>query len=413
MSKQTTQTQQNQQDQQDQKQQMEIEQGQIRDRMSQIKHKILVLSGKGGVGKSTVAANLAVALSLAGKSVGLLDIDIHGPSIPKILNLEDKKLMTFGDAIMPVPVSANLVVMSIGFMLKGRDNPVIWRGPMKYQMIKQFLKDVEWGQLDYLIIDSPPGTGDEPLSVIQLLEKPDGAVIVTTPQQLALSDVRKGVSFCRSLNLPVIGVIENMSGFVCPKCGEKTDIFKSGGGENMALEMNIPFLGRIPIDPQIVHACDSGEPYIQQYSKSQATQSFNKAIKPILELDKKELDKTNLFQKGNGKMRIAIPVNEGKLCQHFGHCETFAVIDVDDNSKQITNREDLTPPPHEPGVLPKWLGEVGVNVVIAGGIGQRAQQLFAQNGIKVVIGASSGTPEELVSAYLQDTLKTGENICDH
>lgn len=413
MSKQTTQTQQNQQDQQDQKQQMEIEQGQICDRMSQIKHKILVLSGKGGVGKSTVAANLAVALSLAGKSVGLLDIDIHGPSIPKILNLEDKKLMTFGDAIMPVPVGANLVVMSIGFMLKGRDNPVIWRGPMKYQMIKQFLKDVEWGQLDYLIIDSPPGTGDEPLSVIQLLEKPDGAVIVTTPQQLALSDVRKGVSFCRSLNLPVIGVIENMSGFVCPKCGEKTDIFKSGGGENMALEMNIPFLGRIPIDPQIVHACDSGEPYIQQYSKSQTTQSFNKAIKPILELDKKELDKTNLFQKGNGKMRIAIPVNEGKLCQHFGHCETFAVIDVDDNSKQITNRDDLTPPPHEPGVLPKWLGEVGVNVVIAGGIGQRAQQLFAQNGIKVVIGASSGTPEELVSAYLQDTLKTGENICDH
>ena len=285
MSKQTTHTQQNQQNQQDQKQQMEIEQGQIRDRMSQIKHKILVLSGKGGVGKSTVAANLAVALSLAGKSVGLLDIDIHGPSIPKILNLEDKELMIFGDAIMPVPVSANLVVMSIGFMLKGRDNPVIWRGPMKYQMIKQFLKDVEWGQLDYLIIDSPPGTGDEPLSVIQLLEKPDGAVIVTTPQQLALSDVRKGVSFCRSLNLPVIGVIENMSGFVCPKCGEKTDIFKSGGGENMALEMNIPFLGRIPIDPQIVDACDSGQPYIEKYKNSNAANSFNEAIKPILELE--------------------------------------------------------------------------------------------------------------------------------
>jgi len=258
MTKQTTQNQ------QEQRQQMETEQNQIRNRMSQIKHKILVLSGKGGVGKSTVAANLAVSLSLADKSVGLLDIDIHGPSIPKILNLEDKKLMALGDVIMPVPVSANLVVMSIGFMLQDRDNPVIWRGPMKYQMIKQFLKDVQWGQLDYLIIDSPPGTGDEPLSVIQLLEKPDGAIIVTTPQQVALSDVRKSVSFCRSLNLPVIGVIENMSGFVCPKCGEKTDIFKSGGGEDMALEMNIPFLGRIPIDPQIVDACDSGEHYIQQ-----------------------------------------------------------------------------------------------------------------------------------------------------
>ena len=223
------------QNQQAQKQQMEIEQYQINNRMSQIKHKILVLSGKGGVGKSTVAANLAVSLSLADKSVGLLDIDIHGPSIPKILNLEDKKLMSLDNAIMPVSVSANLIVMSIGFILQDRDNPVIWRGPMKHQMIKQFLKDVEWGKLDYLIIDSPPGTGDEPLSVIQLLEKPNGAVIVTTPQQVALSDVRKGVSFCRSLNLTVIGVIENMSGFICPKCGHNTDIFKSVGGENMAL----------------------------------------------------------------------------------------------------------------------------------------------------------------------------------
>ncbi|MEJ2648409.1 MAG: Mrp/NBP35 family ATP-binding protein [Sedimentisphaerales bacterium] len=241
-----------------------------------------LLSGKGGVGKSTVAANMAVSLSLAGKSVGLLDIDIHGPSIPKLLNLEDKKLTTSGDAILPVPVSANLVVMSIGFLLQDKDNPVIWRGPMKYQMIKQFLKDVDWGMQDYLIIDSPPGTGDEPLSVIQLLENPDCAVIVTTPQEVALSDVRKGVSFCRSLNLPVIGVIENMSGFICPKCGEKTDIFKTGGGEKMAKEMNIPFLGRIPIDPQIVQACDSGESYIQQYSESQAAKSFNEAIRPIL-----------------------------------------------------------------------------------------------------------------------------------
>lgn len=270
-----------------QKQQMEDEQNQIRNRMSQIKHKILILSGKGGVGKSTVAANLAVSLSLAGKRVGLLDVDIHGPSIPKILNLEEKKLMTLGDAIMPVPVLDNLVVMSIGFMLQDKDSPVIWRGPMKYHMIKQFLKDVEWGSLDYLIIDSPPGTGDEPLSVIQLLEKPDGAVIVTTPQNVALSDVRKGVSFCRSLDLPVFGVIENMSGFVCPKCGETTDIFKSGGGENMALEMNLAFLGRIPIDPQIVDACDSGQPYIEKYKNSSAAQSFNQAIKPILEFNYK------------------------------------------------------------------------------------------------------------------------------
>ena len=401
------------QNQQAQKQQMEIEQDQIRHRMSQIKHKILILSGKGGVGKSTVAANLAVSLSLAGKSVGLLDIDIHGPSIPKILNLEDKTLMAVGDAIMPVSVSANLIVMSIGFILQDRDDPVIWRGPMKYQMIKQFLKDVEWGQLGYLIIDSPPGTGDEPLSVIQLLEKPDGAVIVTTPQQLALSDVRKGVSFCRNLNLPVIGVIENMSGFICPKCGRNTDIFKSGGGENMALEMNIPFLGRIPIDPQIVDACDSGQPYIEKYQNTIVANSFNEAIKPILELDKKEFDKINLFQKGDKKMRIAIPLVQGKLSLHFGHCEAFPVVDVDPTDKKIINTEIFDAPPHEPGALPKWLSGMYVNLIITGGMGRRAQMLFEQYGIEVMVGARVDTPQKVAESYLNGTLQTGANICDH
>ena len=271
----------------DQKQQMQIEQQQIRDRIKQIKHQILVLSGKGGVGKSTVAVNLAISLSLEGKKVGLLDIDIHGPSIPKVLNLEGTGLQTDGETLLPVEVSENLKVMSIGFLLPNNDDAVIWRGPRKYHMIKQFLKDVNWGELDFLIIDSPPGTGDEPLSIVQLLENADGAVIVTTPQEVALSDVRKGITFCRSLNLPVIGVLENMSGFVCPKCGEVTDIFKSGGGEKMATQMNVPFLGRVPIDPQIVRACDSGRPYVQHYSSSQAAQAFKKAMLPLLKLEEK------------------------------------------------------------------------------------------------------------------------------
>jgi Mrp family chromosome partitioning ATPase len=263
------------------------EKQQIKSRMSKIKHKILVLSGKGGVGKSTVAANLAVALSLKGKRVGLLDIDIHGPSVPKILNLENRRLIAENDIIIPIPVTVYLTVMSIGFMLKGGDDPVIWRGPMKYQMIKQFVKDVDWGNLDYLIIDSPPGTGDEPLSIAQLLENPDGAVIVTTPQQVALADVRKGVYFCKSLNIPIIGVIENMSGFVCPCCQKTTDIFKTGGGQAMAEELKIPFLGKIPIDPQIVEACDDGKPYIEKYKHSKAAKNFSDAIEPILKLDNK------------------------------------------------------------------------------------------------------------------------------
>ncbi len=395
--------------------QMQAEQEQIRQRVKQIKHQILVLSGKGGVGKSTVAANLAVSLALAGKKVGLLDIDIHGPSIPKILNLEEKAIQAIGDTILPVEVTKNLKVMSIGFLLRGSDDAVIWRGPLKYQMIKQFLKDVDWGSLDFLVVDSPPGTGDEPLSIVQLLENPDGAVIVTTPQEIALSDVRKCITFCRNLKLPVIGVLENMSGFVCPKCGQRTDIFKTGGGEIMANEMHVPFLGRIPIEPQIVQSCDSGKPFLYHYNQSQTAKAFEKTLNTILELDNdtEELTETQSLQTGDKKMRIAVPLVQGKLSLHFGHCDQFAIFDIDDNTEKIINRKDATPPAHEPGVLPKWLHENNVSVIIASGMGQRAQQLFTQDGIKVVIGASGQSPEELVSAYLENTLETGDNICDH
>jgi len=399
----------------DQKLQMQAEQEQIRQRIRQIKHQILVLSGKGGVGKSTVAVNLAVSLALAGKKVGLLDIDIHGPSIPKILNLEGKGLQAAGDVILPVEMAENLKVMSIGFLLRGSSDAVIWRGPMKYQMIKQFLKDVQWGTLDFLIVDSPPGTGDEPLSVVQLLEKADGAIIVTTPQEVALSDVRKCITFCRNLNLPILGVLENMSGFVCPKCGERTDVFKSGGGEIMANEMHVPFLGRIPIDPQIVEACDSGRPFVYHYNQSQTAKAFEQVLNPILELNNnaQESNETQSLETGDKKMRIAVPLAQGKLSLHFGHCDQFAIFDIDDKTSKVINRKEATPPAHAPGVLPKWLHENNISVIIAGGMGQRAQQLFAQNDIKVIIGASDGSPEGLVSAYLENRLETGDNICDH
>lgn len=399
---------------QDQKQQMKAEQEQINENLAHIKHKVLVLSGKGGVGKSTIAANLAVSLSLANKRVGLLDIDIHGPSIPKILNLEGRTIQVLGETMLPVQIGPSLKVMSIGFLLGDSDDAVIWRGPMKNQVIKQFLKDVKWGSLDFLIVDSPPGTGDEPLSIVQLLGDADGAIIVTTPQQIALSDVRKSISFCRNLNLPVLGVVENMSGFVCPNCGEQTDIFRSGGGQDMARQLGIHFLGRIPIDPQIVQACDSGQPYVGENSGSETAQAFSQVTNRILALENKsEAITVNSNQKGAGRMRIAIPVVEGKLSQHFGHCETFAIVDTDGDSRQVVNRKDLTPPRHEPGALPRWLHDEGVNVIIAGGMGQRAQQLFAQNQIEVVVGAPAESPDNLVSAYLNNTLQAGENICDH
>jgi Mrp family chromosome partitioning ATPase len=234
----------------------------LKENMARIAHKILVLSGKGGVGKSTVAANLAVALAARGLGTGLLDIDIHGPSAPKLLGLDGARLMATDDGkIIPVDYSDHLKMMSVGFMLNSSDDAVIWRGPLKYGIIKQFLKDVLWGNLDYLIVDSPPGTGDEPLSVCQLIGDADGAVIVTTPQDVALIDVRKSINFCRQLNMPVLGVVENMSGFVCPHCGKESSIFKNGGGRDMAHDMGVPFLGSIPLEPAIVEQGDAGRPF--------------------------------------------------------------------------------------------------------------------------------------------------------
>ncbi len=394
-----------------------LEEQMLKERMGRIKHKIIVMSGKGGVGKSTIAVNMAISLSLAGRKVGLLDVDIHGPSIPKMLKIEDATVQSLNDVILPVE-KAGLKVMSIGFMLRDRDDALIWRGPMKMGVIKQFLKDVEWGDLDYLIIDSPPGTGDEPLSVCQLAQPVDGAVIVTTPQDVAIVDVRKSVNFCQRMNMPVLGVVENMSGFVCPKCGELTEIFKSGGGERMALDMGVPFLGKVPIDPAVGEACDSGTAFVYHYSQTETAKAIERLITPILALSAEKSVTGNIETISNNKteggtMKIAIPLADGKLCIHFGHCEQFALVEADEKAKKVIGTIMLTPPPHEPGVLPKWLHEQGANLIIAGGMGQRAQSLFADNGIKVLVGAPAETPEVLVKAYMSGTLRTGANSCDH
>ncbi len=253
-------------------------------KMCQIGHKLLVMSGKGGVGKSTVAANLAASLALAGKNVGLLDVDIHGPSIPKLMGLEGEQVVVDGDEMVPLEIGANLKVMSIGFLLSSASDAVIWRGPMKYGVIQQFLKDVQWGTLDYLVIDSPPGTGDEPLSVAQLVGQPAGAVLVTTPQDLAIADVRRSVSFCERVGVPVVGIVENMSGLACPHCGGRIELFKSGGGESLAREMGVPFLGAVPIDPGIVECGDCGIPYTQRFSDSPAAGAFAAIVQKIADV---------------------------------------------------------------------------------------------------------------------------------
>ena len=233
----------------------------LKERLKGIKKKFVVLSGKGGVGKSTVSVNIACALAAKGFKTGLLDVDVHGPSVPTMLGLTGAKLVSTEKGIIPAEIGCipNLKVLSVGFLLGEKDAPVVWRGPMKTGAIKQFIKDVEWGELDYLIVDCPPGTGDEPLTIAQTLTDAK-AIVVTTPQEVSLSDVRKSISFCKLAQLEILGLIENMSGFVCPDCGSVHNIFKSGGGEKLAQQQQISFLGKLPIDPAIVESEDAGDP---------------------------------------------------------------------------------------------------------------------------------------------------------
>lgn len=258
--------------------------------LKKIKHKLFVLSGKGGVGKSTVSVNLALALSEKGYYVGLLDSDLHGPSIPKMLGVEDSKPEPVETGFNPVLISPHLKVMSIGFLLQDKDSPVIWRGPLKMGAIKQFIGDCNWGELDYLIVDLPPGTGDEPLSIAQLIPHSDGAIIVTTPQDIALVSVRKSINFVKKMNMKIIGIIENMSGFNCPYCGKSIEIFKTGGGLKASKDFNLPFLGKVPLDSKIVIAGDSGEPFIIKNKNSDSAKAFIKIVKNIENIvNKKEV----------------------------------------------------------------------------------------------------------------------------
>ncbi len=261
------------------KQQAQEEQ-RLKDTMGKIKHKIAVISGKGGVGKSTVTVNLATSFAMKGKRVGILDADIHGPSVPRLLGLEGKQVEASPEGAIPVSGPFGMKVMSIDFFM-AEQIPAIWRGPLKMRAIRQFLTEIVWGELDFLFIDLPPGTGDEPLSIAQLLPDLDGVVIVTMPSELSSSIVKKAITFAERLNLPIIGVVENMSGFICPHCKEKIEIFRSGGGEKMAKEMDVAFLGSIPIDPEVGVDSDKGTPFVYAHKDSAATKAFEEIVKNV------------------------------------------------------------------------------------------------------------------------------------
>jgi len=381
------------------------------------------MSGKGGVGKSSLAVNLAAGLSLKGYKVGLMDVDLHGPSIPRMLGIHNQTPLQHKDGIYPIPVNDLLKVISIEVLMPDKDSPTIWRGPLKIGVIRQFIADVIWGDLDFLIIDSPPGTGDEPLTVAQTIPGAQ-AVIVTTPQEISLSDVRKSINFCRQVDMPIMGLVENMSGYICPHCGQKSAIFKKDGGKRTAVSMKVPFLGSIPFDIQLMEKGDQGQAYLLNnpapavkealdgiiekiITSADQSQSQKKVLQPLTEV----LPTMNAINATSNSVKIAIPMAEGILCNHFGHCEQFALIDL--QGKNIIQKVMVTPPPHEPGLLPRWLGEKGVGLIIAGGMGQRAVSLFNERGIKVLTGAPQLGPEELIAQYVDQTLITGDNVCDH
>ena len=265
----------------------------LADTLTRIDNTLLILSGKGGVGKSTVAVNLAAALAASDKEVGLLDIDIHGPSVPTMLRLEGAEVgHGIGRGLQPIRISKNFKVMSMEFIIReNKDQAVIWRGPMKHRMIHEFLSEVDWGDLDFLIVDAPPGTGDEPLSICQMAPPKSQAIIVTTPQKVAIRDVGKSINFCKNLGMPIFGIIENMSGFVCPTCGSNHPLFKTGGGEKLARETGFRFLGSIPIDPRVVTSSDDGKPFVTEYPASPTSKAFEQIISPILALSSPRLKK--------------------------------------------------------------------------------------------------------------------------
>ncbi|OPX36461.1 MAG: chromosome partitioning protein ParA [Desulfobacteraceae bacterium 4484_190.1] len=390
--------------------------------LNQIKNKILVMSGKGGVGKSSVAAYISVVLARKGYKVGLMDVDLHGPSIPRLLGLKGTiKPGAMPGKAGPVRYMPNMEVISIeSLMGEKKDVATIWRGPLKIGVIKQFISDIEWSDLDFLIIDSPPGTGDEPLTVAQTI--PDAmAVVVTTPQEISLADVRKSINFCRQVNMHILGLVENMSGLQCPYCGKLINIFKKNGGSITAQKERLKLLGALPLQPEVVNNGDIGSMKFLDNDQLPFTMEFNKMVDEIIKSveNRKKVSlkskKVNASDTGKKVMKgvkvFVIPVSDGKLSSHFGHCEQFAFVETENG--RIMDKYEKTPPSRDPGVIPAWMYEQGADVVIAGGIGDRAEQLLREKGVEVISGAPMDAPELLVNQYLADTLISGNNICDH
>ncbi len=394
-------------------------QREVKNTLGGIKHKIVVLSGKGGVGKSTVAASIATKLAVEGHRVGILDVDIHGPSIPRIFGVKDQRPgMTDEEKMIPVPMTDNLKLMSVGFLLPHDKEALIWRGPLKIGLIEQFFSDVDWGELDYLVVDCPPGTGDEPLSILQMVPDARG-IIVTTPQGMAVEDVQKSITFCKKMNMDLVGIVENMSTFKCPKCGEDIEIFPGKGGEEMAKDAGVPLLAKLPLNHKLMEASDNGK-LMQAFKEMSA---FDPIVNVLSELKEKQPVKKETVKEGAAAVAarkddriqtIAMPVDaSGMLDAHFGHASGFAFFIVDTEKKVIVEAKTLTPPAHEPGVIPSWIAAQGAHVLLTGGLGESARKILVDKGVDVVIGVAADNAAKVANDYLHDRLDIAGNQCNH
>ncbi len=366
----------------------------VREQLSKIKHKIMVMSGKGGVGKSTIAVNIAVGLSLQDFMVGLLDLDLHGPSIPQMLGARDLKLSRRPDGRLgAIKYSPNLKFLSIEPLLPSEDSAVIWRGPIKISAIKQFIGDIDWGELDYLVIDAPPGTGDEPLTIAKTI--PDAyALIVTTPQEVSLIDVKKSIRFCQKVKMRILGIVENMSGFICPHCGKPVDLFKRGGGQRLAEEMGIRFLGKIPVDPRIVDTGDRGKPLVGAYPESITAEAFDNLIRNIITATQemvKEVEEEKY-------MRVAIPVSSpNKFQPEVEKAELYALYDVE-NGKVLV--KDVVKKVQDQDLVDFLKEQVATHVCLSEGLASLKEKLM-QEGIKVItISGNEHNPDNIIQDIL-------------
>jgi ATP-binding protein involved in chromosome partitioning len=368
--------------------------------LKNIHHKLLVMSGKGGVGKTSVAVALALTLARRGFKVGLMDVDLHGPNVLRMLGLTEPLDVMHAQFPLPPDLFDRLRVISIEALMRNREMAVIWRGPLKHQLIRQFLTEVQWGELDYLVIDAPPGTGDEPMSVAQTIPEAQ-ALIVTTPQEISLADVRKSINFCQKIQMGIVGLVENMSGLKCPHCGGAIPLFKTGGGEKTARAAKVPFLGALPFDPQVVEAADQGK-LLDLHAEDSP---FFKALRPMVDYLLKTLPLTPRITREPGVLRFAVPVDRGKLLEKFGEATAFVLFSVKDGA--IVARDSIPTPPHEPGGLPEWLKDRGVTHLIAAGLTEKARNLLTRKDIQVVAGEPHEAPEELVEEYLKAGAATG------